>query len=435
MLNSPAFSSSADDYVEKLMIGGNTVEIIVNMPDEKRILVARELIARKKYPIAYSVVASHHVPPSHKYYAELEWLSGFISCSFLANGSRAAIHFFRMATNATTDRQKSKAAFWLAVAAQKQGLTPDILFWLAVAAQFSSTFYGQISQIYLQRTFFITPGRIKRQPALLLGHISANGAEILAKWVQSLVRESRTAQKLPEPPISADSRTEKDANAVINALPQLMSQVNQYMAQQICEKFFRACNSNLNNKYPILSNFIDGEYLQILYSAVSAKPIMQNFVKILVHAIILNESSFNRNAHSPAGAQGMMQLMPRTAKKEFDKFVKNKLVSMNDPYDVYAALDNVLLGISHLHELIEAFGPNIVLIAAAYNAGIKNVNKWLRIFGDVRSKQISMINWIELIPFKETRLYVQNVVCAFAIYSCLLSSEPAQDCVWALFNH
>jgi soluble lytic murein transglycosylase len=413
------------------MTGENAVELIVNMPDEKRTFVARELISKKKYSTAYSVAASHHVPPSHRYYAELEWLSGFISCSFLNNGSRAAIHFFRIATSATTNSQRSKASFWLAFAAQKQGLTSDALFWLAVAAQFPYTFYGQISQIYLQRAFFVSPGRIKRQPAPFLGHISANETDVLAKWVQSLIEELLANQTRVDLPLA---NPPDDARTVIGALPQLMSQVNQYMAKQICEKFFRSRIFYSVNKYPILRNFIDEKYLQILYSAVSNKSDMQKFVEILVHAIILNESSFNSRAHSPAGAQGMMQLMPGTAKKEFDKFVKSKLVSTNDPYDVYAALDNVLLGISHLHELIETFGPNIVLVAAAYNAGSKNVNKWLRMFGDVRKKQISTVNWVELIPFKETRLYVQKVICAFAIYSCLLNAEYAQDGVWALFE-
>jgi soluble lytic murein transglycosylase len=76
---------------------------------------------------------------------------------------------------------------------------------------------------------------------------------------------------------------------------------------------------------------------------------------------------------------------------------------------------------------------NIVLIAAAYNAGKHNVNKWIRVFGDPRTNAISMMSWIELIPFRETRCYVQRVIEAFSVYTCILKVEYLQNVVWSLF--
>ncbi|MDR0630962.1 MAG: lytic transglycosylase domain-containing protein [Holosporales bacterium] len=425
-----ACSNTTDSYVEKLTnaTGNKFVEVVVTLPDEKRALVARELIAKKMYSIAYSVAASHHISPTLRYYAELEWLSGFISCVFLRNTSRAAVHFFRAATNAPLNRQKSKAAFWLAFALHEQGLTSDVFFWLAIAAQFPYTFYGQLAQVYLQRSFSVTPERIKRQTAML-GIVLAQETDILAKWVQSLLRAPRF-QQLFETSQVIDDNTQM----VIRSLPQIMSRVNQSMAKDVCSKFFKSCRCCSDENYSMLCDFIERQYLRILYSAVSNVPERQKFVEVLIHAIIFNESRFNARAQSPAGAQGIMQLMPTTAKREFDKFVKDKRVGPNDSYNVYFALDNIILGTSHLRELIERFGLNIVLVAAAYNAGSKNVEKWIQTFGDVRKKEISMMTWIELIPFGETRQYVQNVVCAFIIYSCLLNVESAQDLVWALFD-
>ena len=118
--------------------------------------------------------------------------------------------------------------------------------------------------------------------------------------------------------------------------------------------------------------------------------------------VIWQESRFNALAVSNKGAQGIAQFMPRTAGAR----------GLIDPFDPIEALHH---SAAYLHELMEQFG-NLGLAAAAYNAGPGRVRQWLHDYGDPRGKQIDMVDWIEAIPFTETRLYVQRVLESVQIY-------------------
>src|SRR5262249_34357147 len=124
----------------------------------------------------------------------------------------------------------------------------------------------------------------------------------------------------------------------------------------------------------------------------------------LVHALIRQESMFDANALSPAGARGLMQLMPATAKQVAKKSgVRHSEGALNDPSH------NIQLGCDYLDGLLNQFDGYYPMAIAAYNAGPGNVNKWLKANGDPRHGEIDLIDWIELIPFYETRNYVQRV--------------------------
>jgi soluble lytic murein transglycosylase len=117
-------------------------------------------------------------------------------------------------------------------------------------------------------------------------------------------------------------------------------------------------------------------------------------------------------AKSRSGALGLIQVMPNTAKitakKIGIKFDKNKLLNDTDY--------NLLIGSQYLSSLINYYEGSIVLAIAGYNAGPTNVNKWIKLYGDPREKSIDFINWIESIPFTETRNYVQRVIENYIIY-------------------
>ena len=132
----------------------------------------------------------------------------------------------------------------------------------------------------------------------------------------------------------------------------------------------------------------------------------------LIHAIIHQESNFLVNAYSSAGARGLMQLMPFTAKKVARdlkiKYYKNKLTK-NPQY-------NILLGTTYINEMLVKFNNALPLALAAYNAGPGRVKIWLNRYGDPRKKEISYENWIESIPISETRFYVQKVLSNLRMY-------------------
>jgi soluble lytic murein transglycosylase len=132
----------------------------------------------------------------------------------------------------------------------------------------------------------------------------------------------------------------------------------------------------------------------------------------LLHGLIRQESAFNSRAVSRAGARGLMQLMPATAKQIAQKtklrFATERL--LEEPQF------NLQLGQLYLHQMIMTFAGSYPLALAAYNAGPHRVKRWLRDYGDPRTGAISMINWIESIPFNETRNYVQRVLEATVVY-------------------
>ena len=135
----------------------------------------------------------------------------------------------------------------------------------------------------------------------------------------------------------------------------------------------------------------------------------------MTHGITRQESSFDPYAVSHAGARGMMQLMPATAREQAGKmglgYDFGRLTS--DP--AY----NVSLGSAYYARLLNTWGGNHVLAVASYNAGAGNVRKWVRAYGDPRQPGTDVVRWIERIPFMETRGYVQRVLENSVVYDRL----------------
>jgi soluble lytic murein transglycosylase len=136
----------------------------------------------------------------------------------------------------------------------------------------------------------------------------------------------------------------------------------------------------------------------------------------LVHSLIRQESTFNENAVSPAGARGLMQLMPATAKQvagQLGMQHTNSRLTSDPSY-------NIALGSAYMRELVDRFNGSYVLAIAAYNAGPGRVREWLQTNGDPRAEGVDVVDWIELIPIYETRNYVQRVLENLQVYRQVL---------------
>ena len=140
---------------------------------------------------------------------------------------------------------------------------------------------------------------------------------------------------------------------------------------------------------------------------------------ITQHGITRQESSFDRNAVSHAGARGLMQLMPGTAREQAGKLgVGYSSSRIHDPEF------NVMLGSAYFQRILNTWNGSVPLAVASYNAGAGNVRKWVNAYGDPRTNQVDMIGWIEAIPFTETRGYVQRVIENSVVYDSL-NPQPA----------
>ena len=143
--------------------------------------------------------------------------------------------------------------------------------------------------------------------------------------------------------------------------------------------------------------------------------------KALVYAIARQESAFNPRAMSGAGARGLMQLMPATAKRTAQRFG----VDFNLDRLISDPAYNAKIGSAHLSELLEDWNGSYILAFASYNAGGGNVRRWINRFGDPRSPDVDPVDWIEHIPFAETRNYVQRVMENFLVYRYRLGGSQA----------
>jgi soluble lytic murein transglycosylase len=140
----------------------------------------------------------------------------------------------------------------------------------------------------------------------------------------------------------------------------------------------------------------------------------------MVHAIARQESMFEPAAQSPVGARGLMQLMPATAKATARK------VGLD--FDLARLVDatyNAQLGSAHLGELMDYWKGSFILTFASYNAGPGNVKKWIEAYGDPRKQEVDAIDWVERIPFSETRNYVQRVMENLQVYRRRLGQQSA----------
>ena len=155
-----------------------------------------------------------------------------------------------------------------------------------------------------------------------------------------------------------------------------------------------------------------GQFVALGYPTVPA-PAGTNWT--MVHAISRQESQFADNAISHAGARGLMQLMPGTAREQAGKMGINYMSA-----DLIGSVDtNIRLGDGYFARMMDYFGGSYPLAVAAYNAGPGNVNKWLRANGDPRTGAIAWVDWIERIPLYETKNYVQRVIENAADYEQL----------------
>ena len=149
-------------------------------------------------------------------------------------------------------------------------------------------------------------------------------------------------------------------------------------------------------------------------------PIAGTVEKAMAYAVARQESAFSPDAQSGAGARGLMQLMPDTARRTAKR--------LGVEFDLGRLLDpeyNAKLGVAHLGELSEDWKGSHLLMFASYNAGGGNVAKWIKAYGDPRSPNVDPIDWVERIPFSETRNYVQRVIEGMLIYRSRLDGPAA----------
>lgn len=325
-------------------------------------------------------------------YTSLMWLGGTKALWNLGNGRQAAPLFYRYGTAAQTPQTRSKGFYWAGLASRRAGDAAEAQRYFTMAAEYPDRFYGQLALRELNRQF---PGlsastaapspaaraQFQTRPVVAAVRHVARGAP----WRTGIQFYRAVAQAADTP----------EEHALVAELAREVGRRD--LAVNVAE----AAGSDG------LQGFV-----------VQGFPVMPTPASAdwtMVHAITRQESQFAQNAISHAGARGLMQLMPGTAREQAGKLGMNYMSSNLIDSPSY----NIQLGNAYFARMMDYFGGSYPLAIAAYNAGPGNVNKWLRANGDPRTSAIGYVEWIEKIPIYETKNYVQRVIENAAVYEQL----------------
>lgn len=368
--------------------------------DERRLYVPRALRGGN-HRLAYQLVSNHGLT-SGEAFADAEWLSGWLSLRFLNQPQRAAEHFAHLSENVSSPVSQSRALYWRAKAAEALGQRDEAERLLNEAARFNFTYYGQLAATRGDRTAMLSLPDTSRVSDATRSRFEN----------RELVRALR---------LMAEVGAQRDFESIAFFLDDTLDdpQEIELLAQMAREQSYnrtalRSAKAGLfrnvvatNAAYPLI------ELPSSVRSGGRPEP-------ALVLAIIRQESEFDPGVVSHANAHGLMQLIPSTAQLQARRigmtYQRGALTS--DPQY------NMTLGSSHLADLVDDFGGSYVLAAAAYNAGSSRAREWIGDWGDPRSRSVDVVDWVELIPFAETRNYVQRVMENLQVYRYRLAGEP-----------
>ncbi|WP_162917503.1 lytic transglycosylase domain-containing protein [Dongia deserti] len=357
---------------------------------------SRGLLNEGNISAAYRLAAAHGTT-SGESFAEGEFMAGWIALRFLQDAPTAMKHFTALYAGTTSVISQSRGAYWAGRAAEQMGDMAKAQDWYKTAAKGMTTFYGQLAAAHLN------DGR-KLQLAATAKPTAQEKALFDKK---ELVRVVRMLTALGE-----GDRT----RLFLTKLMELSSRPAEYqliaaLAMEINRKDFAVVVAKE-------ARTRGTEMIDFLYPVITL-PSGHNPEPALVLGIIRQESAFDVGAVSSAGARGLMQLLPGTAKgvakQAGVKFAETRLTS-DSHY-------NITLGKAYLDELLSRFGGSYVLTAAAYNAGPSRVRNWISTYGDPRDRSTDVIDWIESIPFDETRNYVMRIIENTQVYRARLNGD------------
>lgn len=350
---------------------------------------------------AYRLAAGHRLAEGPAM-AEAEWLAGWLALRSLGRQADALRHFERLFERVATPLSRSRAAYWAGRAAAAAGRRETAQAWLERASRWSTTWYGQLAAAELGRR----PSLPAAPAAIDASSRRAFSGRELVRLAELFCRAGAAAEA--GPPI-------RQLAEAAGADP-----VGLALALELAVRCGRLDLATAIGRAPVREGLVD----PILAFPVPRldgflQPATTNAEPALLLAVARQESQFDPRAVSPAGARGLMQLMPATARA-----VARELAI---GFRTDALLDdpayNLRLGSHYLARQLERFGEP-ALALAAYNAGPGRVEDWLARYGDPRGRgRHALVDWIERIPFRETRNYVQRVLEAAEVYRRLLAER------------
>ncbi len=392
-----------ESSVEILLKIKNTKEYLVR-PDKwwtEREIISRSLIYKKKFELAYKISSNHGMLEGPEF-AAAEWMSGWIALSFLNDPLLAKEHFENFYSNVGYPISVARGAYWLGRTYKELGKQELSTKWYKESSNYLTTYYGQLSFLELNpNATFELPKDLDVKKDYRDNFLKKEVVKII--YLLDELDEDKYTKHMLRHLANDDINNGSEILAA-----ELATNIERFdFAIQVAK--IASYEKRFHNKYnyPIISTpkYING------------RKIPEN---AFILSIIRQESEFDLSANSHAGARGLMQLMPYTAKLVAKQaklpYSKSRLTS--DPEY------NINLGSHYIAGLILEYDGAYPFAIAAYNAGPKRVRYWKKINKNPQKNQINYVDWIELIKFKETRNYVQRVLENYNVYRYILEQKP-----------
>ncbi len=369
-----------------------------------RARTALELAQKGHYRSAYRVSSEHNYSNAVNY-VDGEWFAGKVAWVYRDDAKTALEHFKNILNRSSYSISRSKSAYWSGMMYQKLGMQSEAKKHFAIAAEYPDTFYGQLGVM-----------KVRNNKNIHIVDKSPKVTKADEKWIKN--------------------------NELVRASILFAGSKQHVAARRFAWAAFAEANT-IGKKYLLTKIGIDRKLysLSVLYNKIAErrgiffvnysyptlklKSFNKNIEKALALAIIRQESEFDAHALSPAGAMGLMQLMYKTAKQEGRevgvKVTKDQLYNSPEL--------NVKLGSHYISKLVKRYEGSYILAIAAYNAGPHNVDRWVKAYGDPRALDDidEVVEWVEKIPYYETRAYVQHVLSNLQIYRNILKNREQKE--------
>jgi soluble lytic murein transglycosylase len=355
----------------------------------ERRLLARKMIDVGEHRTAYLIARDAALPARDIYKTEQEFTAGWIALRFLNDPALAAQHFARIGVGSVNPTALARAGYWQGRAAEAAGRPQEARAAYLRAAEQSTSYYGQLARAKLG-----------------LPQLEINGAPSgrgrNAERLE-IVRAAQLLYELDEGEIAIPILADMGENGDPDALAGL---------GELASRYADARGMLLMGKAALNRGLPFDFYAYPVSGIPPFKAIGPEIERSIVYAIARQESAFNPSVVSPAQAYGLMQVTPDAARYVCKRHGATYDLARLKNDSVY----NAALGAAELGGLLEDYRGSYIMTFAAYNAGRGSVKKWVERYGDPRDPKVDAVDWVELIPFSETRNYVQRIMENLQVY-------------------
>ena len=361
----------------------------------ERQILARKLLRLNNVKDAHRIAAFHGQPMGSEGRLEAEFLAGFIALRFLNDPVLAQRHFVAMALGTRSVISRARALYWEGRALAARGANAAARERYAAAAQLPTAFYGQLGALSMGESQESLDRRLR---ALQTPPIDQRRAQDFAR--RELVRVVTTLAELGE--------TRRARVFLLRLRAVAADAEDRLLTVRLANHIGRPDHA----VWVARASAIEGDILLPEGWPTPFRVPVTSPEPAFIFSVTRQESNFDTEAVSSANARGLMQLLPATAQTVARRIGVNYRVEMltADPQT------NIKLGAAYLDEMLGRFEGSLVMAAGAYNAGPRRVDEWLVTYGNPLRGERDLLDWMEMIPFAETRNYVQRIVEGAVIY-------------------